>query len=137
MYNKIFFGTFSFYCGSVSSYQTWYYVRSLSQILQTCINCGRLHEIRYKLKQQTSNTTITQAYHSRCSSWKLSSNARIAWEFWILFNTHQTRWKKKTMPSEVGFPTLTSDASLNQKTINNRLLIAAVFHFVHPVEKDS
>ena len=36
------------------------------------------------------------------------------------------------MPPEIGFPTLTSDASLNQ-----RLMIAAVFHFVHPVEKDS
>ena len=54
------------------------------------------------------------------------------------------------MPSEIGFPTLTtlraeatltSDAFLNQKpnkqTMNiRRPLIAAVFHFVHPVEKD-
>ena len=28
---------------------------------------------------------------------------------------HQARRKTKTMPSEIGFPTLTSDASLNQK----------------------
>ena len=49
------------------------------------------------------------------------------------------------MPSEIGFPPLTSDASLIQKkkTINKlamdnrRLLIVAVFHFVYPVEKDS
>ena len=33
----------------------------------------------YKKKQQTNTyTIITQAYHSRCSSWKLSSKARIA-----------------------------------------------------------
>ena len=30
--------------------------------------------------------------------------------------THQARWKTKTMPSQNRFPTLTSDASLNQKT---------------------
>ena len=47
------------------------------------------------------------------------------------------------MPSEIGFPTLTSDVFLNQKpnnqlAINNRrLLIAAEFYFVQPVEKDS
>ena len=47
------------------------------------------------------------------------------------------------MPSKMGFPTLTSDGSLDQKTnkqttMNNRRLpIAAVFHFVRPVEKDS
>ena len=47
------------------------------------------------------------------------------------------------MPSKMGFPTLTSDGSLDQKTnkqtnMNNRRLpIAAEFHFVHPVEKDS
>ena len=53
------------------------------------------------------------------------------------------RWKTKTMPSEIGLPTLTSSAFLNQKfnkketAMNNRrLLIAAVFHFVHPVEKN-
>ena len=29
--------------------------------------------------------------------------------------THQARWKTKTMPSEIEFPTLTSDVFLNQK----------------------
>ena len=32
-----------------------------------------------KKKKHQINTIITQAYHSRCSSWKLSSKARIAW----------------------------------------------------------
>ena len=32
--------------------------------------------------------------------------------------THQARPKTKTMPSEIGLPTLTSDASLKQK--NNK-----------------
>ena len=53
--------------------------------------------------------------------------------------------KTKTMPSEIGFPSLTSDAFRNQKPnkqtsneySNRGLLIAAVFHFVHPVGKDS
>ena len=36
------------------------------------------------------NTIITQAYHiSRCSSWKLSSKARIAWAFIILVRIQQ------------------------------------------------
>ena len=46
------------------------------------------------------------------------------------------------MPSEIGLSALTSEAFLNQKpnkqAMNKRtLLIAAAFHFVHPVEKDS
>ena len=46
------------------------------------------------------------------------------------------------MPSEIKFPTLTSSAFLNQNSIKKpamnkrRLLIAAVFHFVNPVEKE-
>ena len=45
------------------------------------------------------------------------------------------------MPSEIGFPTLTSDVFLNQNPMNKlamnnrRLLIAAEFHVVHSVEK--
>ena len=41
------------------------------------------------LKKQTSNTLITQAYHSRCSSRKLSSKAKIAWDFWTLLRIRQ------------------------------------------------
>ena len=42
------------------------------------------------------NTVITQAYHiTRCSSWKLSSKARIAWAFIILLRIQQGE-KRKT-----------------------------------------
>ena len=34
--------------------------------------------IKLEIKKQTSNTIIIQAYHSRCSSWKVSSKASIA-----------------------------------------------------------
>ena len=47
---------------------------------QTCrISCARLHEFIYE--KQISNTIITQAYLSRCSSRNLSSKARIPWDF--------------------------------------------------------
>ena len=39
-------------------------------------------------KKQTSNTIITQAYQSRCSSWKPSSKARITWDFSTLLKIH-------------------------------------------------
>ena len=56
------------------------------------------------------NTIITQAYHiSRCSSWKLSSKARIAWAFIILLRIQQGEKQKRC------HPTLTSCAFLNQK----------------------
>ena len=64
------------------------------------------------------NTIITQAYHiSRCSSWKLSGKARIAWAFIILIILVRIQQgeKQKTMPSEIGLSALTSDAFLNQK----------------------
>ena len=47
--------------------------------LNSRINYARLHWIRYK--KQISHTIITQAYHSRCSFWKVSSKASIASEF--------------------------------------------------------
>ena len=57
--------------------------------------------------------------------------------------THKARRQTKMMPSEIGFPmTWTSAAHfstknpINKPAMNNRR-IAAVFHFVHPVEKDS
>ena len=45
--------------------------------------------MKLDIKKQTSNTLITQAYHSRCSSRKLSSKARIAWDFWTLLRIKQ------------------------------------------------
>ena len=87
------------------------------------------------------NTWITQVYHSRCSSWKLSSKARMAWDFSTLLSIQKGE-KTETMPSEIVFPTSTSGAFLNQ-TVNKQtshekqriLDTAAVFQFPHPVEK--
>ena len=45
------------------------------------INYAPLQEIRKKQQQQTWNTITTQAYQPRCSSWKPSNKARIAWDF--------------------------------------------------------
>ena len=45
---------------------------------------GQIIVLKIDVKKQISNTIITQAY-SRCSSWKLSSKARITWDFWTLF----------------------------------------------------
>ena len=50
-----------------------------------------------KKNKRTSNTKKkykTQAYQSRCSSWKPSRKARIAWDFSTLF-THQQGKKRK------------------------------------------
>ena len=79
------------------------------------------------------NTIITEAYHiSRCSPWKLSSKARIAWAFIILVRIQQGEKQKRCHPK--------SDNRLWQAThfstknpINKpamskrRLLVAAVF----------
>ena len=49
----------------------------------------------------------------------------------------------KTMLSEIGLPNFDKRCisqpknPINKTAMNNRLLIAAVFHFVHPVEKDN
>ena len=57
--------------------------------------------------------------------------------------THQARWKTKTMPSKSDFRLwqLMYFSTKNQLAMNNRRLLnwllAAEFHFVHPVEKDS
>ena len=81
-------------------------------------------------KKTNTNTIITQAYHSRCSSWKLSSKAKIASDFSI----KQGENENESMPSEIGFPTLTSDVFSTKNPINKlamsnrRLLIAAEFH---------
>ena len=67
------------------------------------------------------NTMITQAYHiSRCSSWKVSSKARIAWAFIILVRIQQGD-KKRCHPKldyrlwhslRASSPIWTSEASL-------------------------
>ena len=45
--------------------------------------------IKLEIKKQTSNTIITQAYHSRCSSWWVSSKASIASDFATLLRIKQ------------------------------------------------
>ena len=45
--------------------------------------------MKLDVKKQTSNTIITQAYHSRCSSWKVSSKASIASDFATLLRIKQ------------------------------------------------
>ena len=89
------------------------------------------------------NTIITQAYHfSRCSSCKLSSKARIAWAFIILLRIQQGEKQKRCHPKSdfrlCQAAHFSTKNLINKPAMNNkRLLIAAVFRFVHPVEKDS
>ena len=89
------------------------------------------------------NTIITQAYHiSRCSSWKLSSKARITWAFIILARIQQGEKQKQCHPKmdyRLWQATHFSPKNpINKQAMNKRtLLIAAAFHFVHPVEKES
>ena len=105
---------------------------------------GDAFSVPFILSWLDINIRITQAYHiSRCSSWKLSSKARIAWDFIILLRIQQGEKQKRCHPKSdfrlwqaAHFSTKNSinkPAAMN----NRRLLIAAVFHFVHPVQKDS
>ena len=89
------------------------------------------------------NTIITEAYHiSRCSSWKLSSKAKIAWAFITLVRIQQGEKQKRCHPKSdnrlwqaMHFSTKNP---INKPAMSKRrLLIAAVFPFVHSVEKDS
>ena len=74
--------------------------------------------------------------------WKLPSKARIASDFSTLLRIKQGE-KRKRCHSEIDkrrqyFSTKNPINSLNKLAMNNRrLLIAAEFHFVHSVEKDS
>ena len=96
-----------------------------------------------KPKQTNTNTIVTQAYHSRWSSWKLSSTARIAWDFSTRIQQGEKRRKRKRCHPKSHFRIwqaahFSTKNSINKPVMNKRrLLIAAVFHFMHPVEKDS
>ena len=62
----------------------------LGQIIVS--NLAKVHKLRstsWNQKKRTPNTIITQAYQSRCSSWKPSSKARIAWDFSTLLRIKQ------------------------------------------------
>ena len=50
--------------------------------------------IKLDTKKQTSNAIITLAYHSICSSWKVSSKASIASDFATLLLIKQGENKK-------------------------------------------
>ena len=96
----------------------------------------------FRKPENTSNTIITQAYQSKCSSWRPTESLET---FLNLFIIRIKQGKvRKSDPSEIGFPmALTSGVFLNQKPINKpsmnnlRILLAAVCHFVYPVGKDS
>ena len=80
---------------------------------------------------------ITEAYHSRCSSWKVSSKVSIASDL-----NASSKVKNKNDAIRNRIPDYDkwciNFSTKNQLTMNNRrLLIAAKFHFVHPVKKDS
>ena len=69
------------------------------------------------------------------SSWKLSSKASIAWDLKKVKNQNDAirngfwRWQATHFSTK---------NPINKPAIKNRrLLTAAVFHFTHPVEKDS
>ena len=103
-------------------------------IINSGINYARLHWIRYK--KQTSNTIITQAYHSRCNPWKLSSKAIIASDFSTLLRIKQGEKRKRCDPKwdfRLWQATYFSTKNpLNKVATNNRrLLIAAEFHFLY------
>ena len=65
--------------------------------LNSRINYARHCKIRCK-KKQTSNAVITQVYHSRCISWKLSSKAVIASDFSTLLRVKQGEKRKRCHP---------------------------------------
>ena len=52
-------------------------------------------------KKTNTNTIITQAYHLRCSSWKLSSKARIAWDFSTLLRMQQGKNKNDAIRNQI------------------------------------
>ena len=85
---------------------------------------------------------ITQTYHSRCVSIKLSSKARIAWDFSTLLHIKQGEKRKRYHPKSDfrlwQAAHFSSKNPINKPAMNNRrLLISAVFHFVHPVDSFS
>ena len=80
---------------------------------------------------------MTQAYHSRCSSSKVSSKASIASDFEILLRIKQGENENDAIRNRISDFDSTKNP-INKLAMNNRrLLIAAEFHFVHSVEKES
>ena len=65
------------------------------------------------MQKQTSNTIITLAYHSRCSSWKVSSKSCISSDFATLLCIKQGENENDAIRNRIS--DLTSDVFLNQK----------------------
>ena len=93
------------------------------------------------MKKQTSNTIITQAYHSRCTE-----NFQVRPESLQTFQSSYASSKVKhendairIRISDFAKATYFSTKNpINKLAMNNRrLLIATEFHFVDSVEKDS
>ena len=154
IYNEIFLSKFSFYLRWENTSKGFIkFCKLISNLILGQIivsNLTNVHKlaaetvldvIKLVIKKQTSNTIITLAYHSRCSSWKVSSKASIASDFATLLRIKQGEKRKRCHPKSdfrlwqaTHFSTKNS---INKPAMNNRRLsIAAVFHFVHPVEKD-
>ena len=80
---------------------------------------------------------MTQAYHSRCSSSMVSSKASIASVFEILLRIKQGENENDAIRNRISDFDSTKNP-INKLAMNNRrLLIAAEFQFVNPVEKES
>ena len=68
--------------------------------------------------------------------WKLSSKARIASDFATLLRIKQDETENDAIRNRISDFDSTKNP-INKLAMNDRrLLIAAEFHFVHPVEKD-
>ena len=77
---------------------------------------------------------ITNAFHSRCILLKLSSKALLP-----SYASSKEKNENDAIRIRLWQATHLSTKNLiNKLAMNNRrLLVTAVFHFVHPVEKDS
>ena len=74
---------------------------------------------------------------SRCISWKGSNKASIDSDFATLLRIKQGESENDAMWNRISDFDSTKN-QINKLAMNNRrLLIAAEFHFVHPVEKES
>ena len=103
--------------------------------LNHCLKSYKRAETKYPHKLRS-----TSAYHSRCSSCKVSSKASIASDFATLLLIKQGENENDAVRNlRLWQATYFSTTNpINKLAMNNRrLLIAAEFHFVHSVENDS
>ena len=91
------------------------------------INCARLHEIyRYIKKTNKQTNTNTESYQVRLSSYQVRPESIQTFEPSLILIKQGEKRKLSHFSTK---------NPINKPAMNNRgLLIAAVFHFVHPVE---